>query len=101
MNTPFLYDARPPDALTQGCVVQSKKNDIVKVIANKVLDLVILEINKEEMKDVIKNKVIHPLLNMVYLQLFPYLVAFGISFILILFILILVLVICLILYLKK
>ena len=79
----------------------SKINDLVKIITNKVLDLVILEINKNEMKVVITNKIIHPLMNLIYSQLYPYIIALVVSFVLILLILVFVLIICIIMFLKK
>jgi Ca2+-dependent lipid-binding protein len=78
-----------------------KKNDIVKTFANKIIDLIIIEINTKDMKDTIKKKIIHPLLTLIYSQLYPYIVAFFVSFVMILLILIFVLIICMIMYLKK
>jgi hypothetical protein len=78
-----------------------KSSDLVRTITNKVLDLVILEINKDEMKEMIKTKVIHPLISIIYHQLYPYIVALVVSFVLILLMLLFVLIICLILYLKR
>ena len=81
--------------------MSQKMNELVRIVTNKVLDLVILEINKNEMKELITTKIIHPLLNIIFSQLYPYIIVFIVSFVLILLMLIFVLILCLILYLKK
>lgn len=78
----------------------SNKPDIIKVMTNKVFDLIIQEISKDDMKEVIKTKVIHPLLYILYCQLYPYIFTFIIIVMLMLLILI-VLLIGFILYLRR
>lgn len=75
-------------------------NDLIKILTNKVLDLVIIEVTRPEMKDVIKNKLVHPLLTVIYLQLYPYLYSFIILIVLMFLMLILILIFFLN-YLKK
>jgi hypothetical protein len=78
----------------------NKSGDVIKLITNRVLDLIMIEINKDDMKENIKNKIIHPLLYMIYSQLYPYIYTFIIIIILMFAILITIL-IFFILYLKK
>jgi len=59
-----------------------ENNKIVKMVTNKLLELLILEISKSDMKHTIKTKLIHPLLYLLYCQLYPYLYAFVIVLIL-------------------
>lgn len=75
-------------------------NDLVKALTNRVLELVMLEINKSSTQDHIKTKIVHPLLFMIYKQLYPYLYAF-ITIILLMFIMLVVLLVYFIIYLKK
>lgn len=77
-----------------------KRNELVKLITNKVLDLIVVEINKDEMKDTIKNKVIHPMLYMIYCQIYPYIFTVVII-ILLMFIILIILLVFFLLYLRK
>lgn len=77
-----------------------RKTELVKVITNKVLDLIVVEINKDEMKDTIKNKVIHPMLYMIYCQIYPYIFTVVII-ILLMFIILIILLVFFLLYLRK
>ncbi len=77
-----------------------KDGGIIKIIVNKLLDLIMIEINNVEMKENIQKKIVHPLLYMIYCQLYPYIYTFIIIIILMFLILITIL-ICFILYLKK
>lgn len=81
-------DKRPP------------QNEFVKAIANKCFDLVIIELDKPEMKQHIQDKIITPLMNMIYHQLYPYIYTFAIAFLLMFLMLIFILV-AFIIYLKK
>jgi hypothetical protein len=76
------------------------RNELVSTITNKVLELVIVEISRDDMKETIKAKVIHPLLYMVYCQLYPYIFTILIIIIL-MFLILLTLLVVFIVYLKK
>lgn len=76
------------------------KNELIHTITNKVLELVILEISKEDMKETIKAKIIHPLLYMIYCQFYPYIFFAFVIFIL-MFLILLALLVVLILYLRR
>ena len=77
-----------------------KDGGVIKIIVNKLLDLIMIEINNAEMKDNIQKKIIHPLLYMIYSQLYPYIYTFIIIIIL-MFLILISLLICFIIYLKK
>lgn len=77
-----------------------KDGGVIKIIINRLLDLIMIEINNAEMKDNIQKKIVYPLLYMIYCQLYPYIYTFIIIIILMFLILITIL-ICFILYLKK
>ena len=74
--------------------------ELITIITNKLLDLIILEISKNEMKETIKAKIIHPLLYILYCQLYPYIYGFVILMVL-MFSMLAVLLIFFIIYLKK
>lgn len=77
-----------------------KDGGVIKIIVNKLLDLIMIEINNAEMKENIQKKIIHPLLYMIYSQLYPYIYTFIIIIIL-MFLILISLLICFIVYLKK
>lgn len=77
-----------------------ENNDVIKLITNKLLELIVIDINKPLMKENIKKKLIYPLLYLLYYQFYPYIYSFIIILVLIFVILILLLIFC-ILYLKK
>lgn len=77
-----------------------KNFELIKVISNRVLDLIMGEINKDDMKVNIKKKIIDPLLYLLYCQLYPYIYTFVII-ILLMFVILIVLLIFFIIYLKK
>lgn len=78
----------------------NNKCNIVTQITNKILDLLIIEINKNEMKDTIRMKIIHPLIEMIYNQLYPYIYTFIIIFFL-MFVMMVVLLVTFLIYLRK
>lgn len=88
------------DRLTPSFDNLQYNNDLIKILTNKVLDLVILEVTKPEMKEIIKDKVVNPLCYVIYLQLYPYLYSFIILIVLMFFMLILILIFFL-MYLRK
>ena len=75
-------------------------NEIIKTITNRVLELVMVEIGKTDMQENIRSKIIHPLLFMIYKQLYPYIYGF-LAVIFLMFIMLVVLVVFFIIYLKK
>jgi hypothetical protein len=80
--------------------MKNDTNDIIKNLTNKVLELVIVELNKNEMKQNIATKIIHPLLYMIYSQLYPYIYTI-IIIILLMFLILVVLLVFFIIYLRK
>lgn len=78
----------------------NKCNVYVKQITNRIFDLVIDEINKDEMKEAIKIKIIHPLMVMIYKQLYPYIYTF-LAVIFLMFIMLIFLIVSFIIYLRK
>ena len=75
-------------------------NDIVHQVTNRVMDLVIAEINKTEMKDTIRSRVIHPLMEMIFKQLYPYIYTF-IIIIFLMFVMLVVMLTTLLIYLRR
>lgn len=47
-------------------------SEIIKQVTNKLLDMIANEINKDDMKETIRLRVVHPLLEMIFKQLYPY-----------------------------
>ncbi len=75
-------------------------NSIIQTLTNKVLELVMIEIGKADMRENIKTKIIDPLLLVIYKQLYPYIYGF-LAMIFLMFVMLVVLVIFFIVYLKK
>lgn len=76
-------------------------NNAVKVLTNKVLNMVVSEINKSDMQVMIKQKIILPLINMIYTELYPYIVALIVTIIIILFLSLLTFLFFMMFYFKK
>lgn len=57
---------------------------IVKLLAAKILAMLSEEINKNETQVLIKEKVITPVINMIYAELYPYIIALIVTIIIIL-----------------
>ena len=57
---------------------------VVKVIASKFLTMISDEINKNDTQVLIKQKVITPVINMIYAELYPYIIALIVTIITIL-----------------
>ncbi len=73
---------------------------IVRAITNKLLDLVIVEIQKTEIQHNIKAKIIDPLLVMIFKQLYPYI--YGVlALVFLIFVSLVVLVVFFVMYMKK
>ena len=77
------------------------KQSIVKQITNKVLTLIADEINKSETQLLVKNKIIHPVINLIYAELYPYIIALIITILVILVLSILTFMCFVIFYLRK
>lgn len=75
-------------------------NNLVGVLTNKIVEMVMIEINKSDMQNKIQTSIIHPLMYLLYKQLYPYLYAFIIIFFL-MFIMMITLLVCFFTYLKK
>jgi hypothetical protein len=75
-------------------------SEIIKSITNRVLELVMVEIGQADMQENIRNKIIHPLLFMIYKQLYPYIYGF-LAVIFLMFVMLVVLVVFFIIYLKR
>ncbi len=75
-------------------------SDIIKNLTNKVLELIVIEIGKDEMKNNIEKKIINPLMFMIYKQLYPYIYTIIIVIVL-MFVMLICLLVFFIIYLKK
>lgn len=75
-------------------------NGLVGVLTNKLLEMVILEINKNDMQQKIQDKLIHPLMYLLYKQLYPYIYAF-IIIIFLMFVMLITLLVTFFTYLKR
>lgn len=75
-------------------------NDLIKHMTNRVFELIIQEMNKDDMKEAIKVKIIHPLLSMIYKQLYPYIYTLIIV-IFLMFIMLIFLIVSFLIYLRK
>lgn len=58
-----------------------QQNHIVKLLAAKVISMVSDEVNKTETQVLIKQKVITPVINMIYAELYPYIIALIVTII--------------------
>lgn len=62
----------------------NQSQNIVKMLASKLIALISDEINKQETQILIKQKVITPVINMIYAELYPYIIALIVTIITIL-----------------
>jgi hypothetical protein len=69
-------------------------------IVNQVIELIANEINKEDNKQQLQSRVVHPLLSMLYKELYPYIAFVLISMIIILLLSIIILGLLIISYLR-
>jgi hypothetical protein len=51
----------------------------INLIASKVINLVVTEMNKSDMQTIIRKKIILPVINMIYAELYPYIIALSIT----------------------
>jgi hypothetical protein len=49
---------------------------MIQKVTNKLLDMIVNEVNKEEMRVVIRKKILNPLLHMIYIEVAPYIYGF-------------------------
>lgn len=78
----------------------ASNSNLVGALTNKILEMIIMEINKTDMQYKIQKSIINPLMYMLYKQLYPYLYAFIILMFL-MFIMLIALLICFFIYLRK
>jgi hypothetical protein len=78
----------------------TSSSNLIGALTNKMLEMIILEINKTDMQCKIQNSIINPLMYLLYKQLYPYLYAFIILMFL-MFIMLIALLICFFIYLRK
>lgn len=64
--------------------LHTPSNNIIKMVATKLLALLSDEVNKTETQTLIKQKVITPVINMIYAELYPYIIALIVTIITIL-----------------
>lgn len=48
------------------------KNSVVKQLTNKIVNMITIEINKKETQVLVKEKIIIPIINMIYREIYPY-----------------------------
>jgi hypothetical protein len=68
------------------------QNTMVGSLTNKLVDMIIMEINKADMQVKIHKQIVNPVMCMIYQQLYPYIYAFVIVIVLIFFMMITLLV---------
>lgn len=66
------------------CEEEAPNTSIIKMVATKLLALISDEVNKKETQILIKEKVITPVINMIYAELYPYIIALIVTIITIL-----------------
>jgi hypothetical protein len=79
---------------------EDQKNDLIRNITNKVINMVSNEMNKSEIQIHIRKKIINPLISIIYHELYPYIYALVIVIMMILVFTILILICLIFIYLK-
>jgi hypothetical protein len=51
----------------------------IKMIASKVINLVVSEMNNNNIQAIIRQKIVIPVINMIYAELYPYIIALSIT----------------------
>lgn len=74
---------------------------VVSVLTSRILDLVATELDKPELQGVIKNRVITPVINLLFVELYPYIMTISIVICFILFLSIMTFVAFVMTYFKK
>ena len=80
---------------------ETSSNSVIKMLASKILALISDEINKQETQILVKQKVITPVINMIYAELYPYIIALIVTIITILVLSLLTFVSFILYYLKN
>jgi hypothetical protein len=62
----------------------SQQQNLVSNITQKLITIIVEEINKDEMQKIIKTKVISPVVQLIYRDLYPYIIMLSITIIMIL-----------------
>lgn len=76
-------------------------NKFIKVITSKIFTLISSEINKPDTQVLVRKQIILPIINIIYSELYPYIIALVTTMTIILIISILTLVFFIFAYLKK
>jgi hypothetical protein len=61
-----------------------EKENMLKKVTHRFIDMIILEMNNDEMKNTIRTKLLNPLLSMIYVEVYPYVYGIFITMFLIL-----------------
>lgn len=64
--------------------IDPTSKNVVKMLSTKVIQLFIEEVNKSDTQSLIKRRVITPVINMIYAELYPYIVALIVTIVVIL-----------------
>jgi hypothetical protein len=78
----------------------SNNNTLVWSLTNRLVEMIISEINKNEMQGKIQTKIINPVMYLIYKQLYPYIYTFVIVVVL-MFLMLIVLLVSFFIYLRK
>lgn len=76
-------------------------NKAIKLMTSKVVNMIVNEMNKSDMQDIIRQKIINPVINMMYTQLYPYIIALIATICIILLMSVMTFVFFLLFYFKK
>lgn len=79
----------------------SKMGKLMKIVTTKLFDMITSEINKPETQVLVKQKIILPIITLIYNELHPYIIAFVTTLSIILILSILTFIFFIFTYLKK
>lgn len=79
----------------------NKNCNISNSLLNKIVSIIAVEINKKESQILIRERIVTPIINMIYKELYPYIIGLSITIIIILIITILTFVCFVLAYLNK
>ena len=82
-------------------MLSSKMGKLMKMVTVKLFDMITSEINKPETQILVKQKIILPIINLIYNELHPYIIAFVTTLSIILILSILTFIFFIFTYLKK
>lgn len=77
------------------------ENPISKILASKVLNILLEEIYKNDIQLLIKQKIITPVIQMIYNDLYPYIIALTITMVMILLFTLMTFVLFILYYFRK